>query len=251
MKKEKVIEVEDLHASFEDLKVLSGVSFAAYKGEVTVLLGGSGSGKTTVLKHLLGLYPISRGRIDVLGKDMATLREVEQVELYLQMGVFYQSGALLNSLTVAENVALPLTQHTKLPSDLIREIVYMKLSLVQLTHAYHLYPSQLSGGMLKRAALARAIVMDPPLLFCDEPGAGLDPISLESLDKLILNLKNKLGMSIVMVTHEVSSIMRVANRIVFLDQGRVAFEGKLEDALKTDEPAVNAFFSIHKHEQLR
>ena len=251
MKKEKIIEVEDLHASFEDLKVLSGVSFAAYKGEVTVLLGGSGSGKTTVLKHLLGLYPISRGRIDVLGKDMATLREVEQVELYLQMGVFYQSGALLNSLTVAENVALPLTQHTKLPSDLIREIVYMKLSLVQLTHAYHLYPSQLSGGMLKRAALARAIVMDPPLLFCDEPGAGLDPISLESLDKLILNLKNKLGMSIVMVTHEVSSIMRVANRIVFLDQGRVAFEGKLEDALKTDEPAVNAFFSIHKHEQLR
>ena len=251
MKKEKVIEVEDLHASFEDLKVLSGVSFAAYKGEVTVLLGGSGSGKTTVLKHLLGLYPISRGRIDVLGKDMATLREVEQVELYLQMGVFYQSGALLNSLTVAENVALPLTQHTKLPSDLIREIVYMKLSLVQLTHAYHLYPSQLSGGMLKRAALARAIVMDPPLLFCDEPGAGLDPISLESLDKLILNLKNKLGMSIVMVTHEVSSIMRVANRIVFLDQGRVAFEGTLEDALKTDEPAVNAFFSIHKHEQLR
>ena len=251
MKKEKVIEVEDLHASFEDLKVLSGVSFAAYKGEVTVLLGGSGSGKTTVLKHLLGLYPISRGRIDVLGKDMATLREVEQVELYLQMGVFYQSGALLNSLTVAENVALPLTQHTKLPSDLIREIVYMKLSLVQLTHAYHLYPSQLSGGMLKRAALARAIVMDPPLLFCDEPGAGLDPISLESLDKLILNLKNKLGMSIVMVTHEVSSIMRVANRIVFLDQGRVAFEGTLEDALKSDDPAVNAFFSIHKHEQLR
>ncbi len=250
MKKGKVIEVEDLHASFEDHKVLSGVSFSAYKGEVTVLLGGSGSGKTTVLKHLLGLYPISRGRIDVLGKDMATLREVEQVELYLQMGVFYQSGALLNSLTVAENVALPLTQHTKLPADLILEIVYMKLSLVQLTHAYHLYPSQLSGGMLKRAALARAIVMDPPLLFCDEPGAGLDPISLESLDKLILNLKNKLGMSIVMVTHEVSSIMRVANRIIFLDQGKVVFEGSVKEALKSEQEAVKAFFSIHQHEQL-
>lgn len=251
MDQHKVIEVENLHAAFEDRAILSGVSFSAHKGEVTVLLGGSGSGKTTVLKHLLGLYPIAAGRISVLGKDVATLREVEQVELYLQMGVFYQSGALLNSLTVAENVALPLTQHTKLPSDLIREIVCMKLGLVNLAHAYHLYPSQLSGGMLKRAALARAIVMDPPLLFCDEPGAGLDPISLESLDQLILNLKTKLGMSIVMVTHEVSSIMRIANKIVFLDQGKVVFEGPLEDALKTEQEAVKAFFSIHRHKQLQ
>ena len=251
MKNEKVIEVENLHAAFEDRVILSGVSFSAFKGEVTVVLGGSGSGKTTVLKHLLGLYPIAKGKISVLGKDLASMREVEQVDLYLQMGVFYQSGALLNSLTVSENVALPLTQHTKLPPELIEEIVYMKLGLVQLEHAYHLFPSQLSGGMLKRAALARAIAMDPPLLFCDEPGAGLDPISLESLDKLILNLKNKLGMSIIMVTHEVSSIMRVANRIVFLDKGKVAYEGTLEDALKSEEQAVKAFFSVHKHEQLQ
>ncbi len=251
MQKEKIIEVHDLQASFDGRVVLSNVSFSAYQGEVTVLLGGSGSGKTTVLKHLLGLYPIMGGRISVLGKDVASLREVEQVELYLQMGVFYQSGALLNSLTVAENVALPLAQHTKLPDKLINEIVNMKLGLVQLTHAYHLYPSQLSGGMLKRAALARAIAMDPPLLFCDEPGAGLDPISLKSLDELILNLKNLLGMSIVMVTHEVSSIMRVANRIVFLDQGKVAFEGPLEDALKSNVTSVKAFFSVHKHKQLQ
>ncbi|MDR4987605.1 MAG: ATP-binding cassette domain-containing protein [Bacteroidales bacterium] len=244
MQKEKIIEVSDLYASFDGREILSSVSFSAYKGEVTVILGGSGSGKTTVLKHLLGLYPIAGGTVRVLGKDIAKLREVELRDLYLQMGVFYQSGALLNSLTVAENVALPLAQHTKLPEDLICEIVMMKLGLVNLSHAYHLYPSQLSGGMLKRAALARSIAMDPPLLFCDEPGAGLDPISLESLDNLILNLKNKLGMSIVMVTHEVTSIMRVANRIVFLDQGKVAFQGSPQEALKSKVPAVYEFFSV-------
>ena len=246
MEKEKVIEVNNLYASFDENVVLSDVSFSAYKGEVTVILGGSGSGKTTVLKHLLSLYPIAGGNIKVLDKDLTSLREVEQVELYHQMGVLYQSGALLNSLTVAENVALPLAQHTKLPDDLISEVVNMKLGLVQLSHAYHLYPSQLSGGMLKRAALARAIVMDPPLLFCDEPGAGLDPVSLESLDRLILNLKTKLGMSIVMVTHEVASIMRVANRIVFLDQGKVVFEGSLDEALESSDPTVKAFFSVQK-----
>ncbi len=251
MDREKVVEVQGLHAAFDDTTVLSDISFAAYKGEITVILGGSGSGKTTLLKHLLGLYHIVQGRASVLGKDLSGLREVEQVELYHQMGVFYQSGALLNSLSVAENVALPLAQHTRLPRELIDDIVMMKLGLVNMTHAFHLYPSQLSGGMLKRVALARAIVMDPPLLFCDEPGAGLDPVMLESLDALILNLKNMLGMSIVMVTHDVSSILRVADRIVFLDSGRVALEGDLDTALKSDHPAVKGFFGVLKHEHIR
>lgn len=241
-----------MQASFDNRMVLTDVSFSAYKGEVTVILGGSGSGKTTVLRHMLALYPLEeRGRVVVLGKDLAALREVEQVELYLKMGVFYQSGGLINSLTVAENVALPLTQHTKLPPALINDMVLMKLGLVNLSDAYHLYPSQLSGGMLKRAALARAIAMDPELLFCDEPGAGLDPVSLESLDALLLNLKYKLGMSIVMVTHEVSSILRVADRVVFLDGGRVAFEGKLEASLASDNPAVKRFFKVLDKEHLR
>jgi phospholipid/cholesterol/gamma-HCH transport system ATP-binding protein len=244
MEPEKIVEVRGLYASFDDTMILSDVSFSAYKGQVTVVLGVSGCGKTTILKHLLGLYPVTRGYVSVLDKDMSQLRELEQIALYEQMGVFYQDGALLNSLTVAENVALPLEQHTNLPKALIRDIVYMKLGLVNLSHAYHLFPSQLSGGMLKRAALARAIALDPPLLFCDEPGAGLDPVSLETLDALILNLKNQLGMSVIMVTHEVLSIMRIADRIVFLDKGTVAFEGSIDEALKSTNVAVRDFFAV-------
>ncbi len=231
-------------ASFDGLRVLTDVSFTAYQGEVTVILGSSGCGKSTVLKHLLGLYPINMGYAQVLGQDITALTEKEQKELYLKMGVFYQNGALLNSMTVGENVALPLKQHSLLPDTLITEIVYMKLGLVNMQDAFHMYPSQLSGGMLKRAALARAIVMDPPILFCDEPGAGLDPISLQSLDELIVNLKEQLGMSVILVTHEVSSIMRVANRIVYLEQGRVAFEGSLKQALSSEISSVKQFFSV-------
>lgn len=247
MNSENVIEVKNLFASFDDNVVLSDVSFSASKGQVTVILGGSGSGKTTVLKHLLGIYPVEKGYVSILDKDIANINETEQVDLYLQMGVFFQNGALLNSLTVAENVALPLEQHTRLPKELIREIVRMKLGLVNLEHAYHLYPSQLSGGMLKRAALARAIAMDPPLLFCDEPGAGLDPVSLQSLDRLILELKNQLGMSVIMVTHEVLSILRIADKIVFLDKGVVVFEGNVKEALASEHKALVDFFSVMKH----
>ncbi|MFP4064839.1 MAG: ABC transporter ATP-binding protein [Bacteroidales bacterium] len=251
MGKEKVINVQELNAGFEDHVVLKDVSFSAYKGEVTVVLGGSGSGKTTLFRHLLGLLPIHKGRVSVLGREVADLDEEDQLDLYLQMGVFYQTGALLSSLTVAENVGLPLVQHTRMPQPLIDEIVRMKLGLVNLSHAYHQYPAELSGGMIKRAALARAIAMDPPLLFCDEPGAGLDPVLLESLDRLLLNLKEQLGISILLVTHEVTSILRVADRVVFLDEGVVAFEGPLKEALHADHPSVRAFFSVLKTEHLK
>ena len=244
MEKEKVIEVKGLGASFDDTVVLSDVSFNAYKGDITVVLGVSGSGKSTVLNHLLGLYPVKKGFVSVLGKDISNITEAGQLNLYLQMGVFYQSGALINSMTVGENIALPLKQHSNLPDSLIEEIVYMKLGLVNLQHAFHLFPSQLSGGMLKRAALARAIVMDPPLLFCDEPGAGLDPVSLASLDELIINLQKQLGISVLMVTHEVTSIMRIADRIVYLENGFVAFEGSLKKALESDIDSVKQFFSV-------
>jgi phospholipid/cholesterol/gamma-HCH transport system ATP-binding protein len=239
-----IIEVRNLSASFGSRDVLSDVSLDAREKEITVILGGSGAGKSVLLKHILGLYEPREGSIHLLGHDMAALEEEDQKQLYLQMGVFYQNGGLLNSLTVGENIALPLEQHTNLNQELIARVVQTKLQLVNLPEAYHLYPSQLSGGMLKRAALARAIVMDPPLLFCDEPGAGLDPISLASLDKLILNLREQMGVSIVIITHEVSSILRIADRIVFLDQGKVVFQGTLNEALKNNIEQVYQFFDM-------
>ncbi len=242
MEQEKIIEVNNLKVSFDGNEILSDVSFTVNKGDVTVVLGASGCGKSTVLKHLLGLFPVQQGRVTVFGEDISQLTERAQQQQYLKMGVFYQNGALLNSMTVGENVALPLAQHTNLPGDMIVDIVHMKLGLVNLEHAFHRYPSELSGGMLKRAALARAIVMDPPLLFCDEPGAGLDPISLKSLDTLIINLKELLGITIIMVTHEVASIMRIANKIIFLENGVVAFEGSPKDAFNCGIETVTQFF---------
>ncbi len=246
MQKDKIIEVSNLSTRLGGEDILTDINFSAYKGEVTVILGGSGSGKTTLLKTILSLYTAYEGDVRILGKPLFKLDEKELDDLYMQMGVFYQEGALLNSLTVGENVALPLTQHTNLPDELIEHVVRMKLNLVNIEHAYDLYPSELSGGMLKRAAIARAIIMDPPILFCDEPGAGLDPVSLDQLDQLILNLKTQLGMSIVMVTHEVSSILRIANRIVFLSQGKLLFEGPFAKALSSNIPEIEEFFKKGK-----
>ncbi|MBS3777408.1 MAG: ATP-binding cassette domain-containing protein [Bacteroidales bacterium] len=242
MASRKIIEVSELSASFGEKEILSDVSFEAREKDITVVLGGSGAGKSVLLKHMLGLYEGRKGSVHILGQNMMELDEKQQKQLYLQMGVFYQNGGLLNSLTVGENIALPLEQHTNLSDELIARIVWSKLQLVNLPGAYHLYPSQLSGGMLKRAALARAIVMDPPLLFCDEPGAGLDPISLSTLDELILNLRDQMGMSVVIITHEVSSILRIADRIVFIDAGKIIFQGQLKEALESNIKQVHSFF---------
>ncbi len=238
----KIIEVKHLSRYFGDKEILYDISFEAFEKEITVILGGSGAGKSVLLKHMLGLYVADVGSVHILNRNINELEEKAQKELYLQMGVFYQNGGLLNSLTVGENVSLPLEQHTNLDDELITRIVWTKLQLVNLPDAYYLYPSQLSGGMLKRAALARAIVMDPPLLFCDEPGAGLDPISLASLDELILNLRSQIGMSVVIITHEVSSILRIADRIIFLDEGRMVFQGTLNEALESKIEQLQTFF---------
>lgn len=239
---ESIIEVRELSASFGSSRILHDISFTVYEKDITVILGGSGAGKSVLMKHLLGLYPVQQGSIQMLGKNISDLEEEEQNQLYKKLGVFYQNGGLLNSLTVEENIALPLQQHSKLDSELISYIVHTKLNLVNLPEAGSLYPSQLSGGMLKRAALARAIVMDPEILFCDEPGAGLDPVSLASLDELILNLRDQLGMSVVIVSHEVSSIKRIADRIIFLSAGRIIFSGTAEEADIAEEKEVRNFF---------
>ena len=246
MTSEKIIEVNNLSTSFNGKTILSDVSLTAYSGQITVILGESGSGKTTVLRNILGLYPVQPGTIKMFGKDIANLDEKEQTRLYMKMGVFYQSGGLLSSLTVGENVALPLEQHTNLPKEVIENIAKLKLSLVNLHDTYNMYPSQLSGGMFKRAALARAIVMDPNVLLCDEPGSGLDPVSLASLDHLIIELKELMKISVILVTHEVSSILRVADRIVFIDNKKTLFEGSLHDALKSKKESIINFFNKGK-----
>ena len=243
MSRENIIQVDDLRISFAEREVLKGVSFSAREGDITVILGGSGSGKSTILRHLLRLYPVSPDTISIFGRDLAEIDEEEELDFYLKLGVFYQNGALLNSLTVGENIALPLEQHTELPVEIIENMVRTKLQLVNLEDTYFLYPSQLSGGMLKRAALARAIIMDPPLLFCDEPGAGLDPVSLAMLDDLILRLRHQLGMTVIMITHEVSSIMRIADKVLFIEDGVIAFDGPLEEAKKSSLKALRNFFN--------
>lgn len=242
MKTERVVEVNNMNARIDGTLILSDINFYALAGDITVILGRSGSGKTTLLKHLLGLYPAARDAVSVLGVNPWHLEEDDEKDFYTRLGVFYQNGALLGSMTVGENVALPLRQHTRLPDEMIERLVSLKLQLVNLGGAYYKLPSQLSGGMLKRAALARAIIMDPPLLFCDEPGAGLDPVSLASLDDLILKLRKLLGISVIIVTHEASSILRIADRIVFIEQGTILFQGDLEDAMSSSLVPVREFF---------
>ena len=240
---DKVIDVQHLSASFGDHQVLKDVSFSCVKGEITVLLGSSGSGKTTVFKHLLGLYENQSNTIRVLGKEITELDEDGKIALYLQLGVFYQNGALLSSLTVGENIALPLQLHTDLSPALVERLVRLKLHMVNLEDCFHLFPSELSGGMLKRAALARAIIMDPPLVFCDEPGAGLDPVTLASLDELILSLNKQLDISFIIVTHELSSIRRIADKVVFLEDGEVAYEGNVKNIGRSKNPNIHKYFS--------
>lgn len=239
-----IIKIQNLTSGYNDHNVLRDISLEIFPHEVTVIIGTSGCGKTTLLKHLIGLLKPHQGTIWLFNRDIVQMDEVEFNELLKKVGVLFQNGALLNSIPLYENIAIPLEQHTDLDPYLIKEMVRLKLELVGLEQAFHLLPSELSGGMRKRAALARAIALDPQLLFADEPGAGLDPVTAFGLDQLLLSLKKNLGMTLVIVSHEVESIKRIADRVVYLHEGQVLFVGPLQDALQSSIPEVHSFFIL-------
>ena len=233
-----LIQVDKLCAWFGRRQVLFDVDFHVGAGEIRVIMGGSGSGKSTLLRHLLGLLRPRSGSVKLLGIDVAKATAKEQLALRRQMGVSFQGGALFTSMTVGENVALPLREHTELDENTIRIMSRLKLEVVNLGGFADLMPSQLSGGMIKRAALARAIVMDPKLLFFDEPSAGLDPVVSAELDELILRLRDAFRMTIVVVTHELESAFKIADTITVLDKGHILQTGTVKEIRAADNERI-------------
>lgn len=238
-----IFQVSDLHASYGPRKVLQGIHFKISAGEIVVILGGSGSGKSTLLKHMLRLEEPTQGRVEYGGKTLTDLDEPELESARLGIGFLFQHGALLGSLTVFENVAMPLEMHSDLPAPVIERLVNRRLAQLGLGDAGDRLPAQLSGGMRKRAALARALILEPPLLVCDEPSAGLDPVTSRALDTLLLDIRRTHGTTLIVVTHELDSIRRIADRILFLEGGRKIFDGPLGQAEDSTTPALHAFFS--------
>jgi phospholipid/cholesterol/gamma-HCH transport system ATP-binding protein len=235
---EPLIDVHGLQAYYGRRRILHGVDFRVFPGEIRVIMGGSGSGKSTLLRHLLGLQKPVAGSVRLFGIDIAHASAASMLAIRRQLGVSFQGGALFTSMTVGDNVALPLREHTRLDENTIRIMSRLKLEVVNLGGFQDLMPSQLSGGMVKRAALARAIVMDPKLLFFDEPSAGLDPVVSAELDELILQLRDAMRMSIVVVTHELESAFKIADTITVLDHGQVLMTGTVDAVRASDHPRI-------------
>ena len=233
-----VIEVSDLVAHYGSRKILDGIHFNVEPGEIRIIMGGSGSGKSTLLRHLLGLNIPTSGNVRLLGLDVARASAGELHELRRKIGVAFQGGALFSSLTVGENIKLPLREHARLDETTMDIMVRLKLEVVNLAGFEHLMPAQLSGGMVKRAAVARAVIMDPKLLFFDEPSAGLDPVVSAELDEMILRLREAMNMSIVIVTHELESAFKIADRITVLDHGRILMTGTVAEVQNSPHPRI-------------
>jgi len=236
-----MVSVRDLRVSYGAVEILHGINFEVKPGETLVILGGSGSGKSTLLRTLVGLERPSSGQIWINGKNIAAISRTEMDEIRKKMGMSFQGGALFGSMTVGDNVALPLREHTKLEESTIEIILRLKLEQVGLAGFEYYMPSQLSGGMKKRAAVARALAMDPEILFFDEPSAGLDPIIAAGIDQLILELKKAFRMTIVVVTHELASAYLIADRMVLIDKGNVLSIGTTEEMRSSSQPRVRQF----------
>ena len=240
-----IIEVKDLAAGYGDTLILQDINFEVRMSEIFAILGGSGSGKTTLLKCLIGLQPPWRGSILIDGTDIVTATGQERIEVLKKIGVAYQSGALFGSMTIVSNVALVLEEFTDLPRDAIEVIAQMKLKAVGLQEAAYKMPAELSGGMRKRAAIARALALAPKILFLDEPSAGLDPITSAQLDELVLELSRSLGVTFVIVTHELPSIFAVADRVIMVDKETktIIAEGRPQELRdRSEHPLVRQFF---------
>jgi phospholipid/cholesterol/gamma-HCH transport system ATP-binding protein len=253
------IEVENLDTHYGSRQILHNINLQVHEGEIMIIMGGSGSGKSTLLRFLLGLGTPTGGSIRLLGRDITQISAMEMHELRRNMGVAFQGGALLSSMTVGENVRLPLVEHHPQLDELTMQIMArLKLEVVNLGGFEDLMPAQLSGGMIKRAAVARAIVMDPKLMFFDEPSAGLDPVVSAELDELILKLRDAMKMTIVVVTHELESAFKIADRITVLDHGHILTIGTVSELKNSDNERIQALLNrrprneeIHADDYLR
>ncbi len=239
--------LQDVHKHFGDRHVLRGVDLEVREGQIMVVLGGSGSGKSTLLRILLGLETFDAGAVQLFGRDVAGLSRSAHRELMLQIGMLFQFGALFDSMTVAENVGFALKHTRGLPDDEIQDRVRQNLLMVGLKDVETLFPAQLSGGMRKRVALARAIAHEPRLLFVDEPTTGLDPIMADTINELILQMRDRIGVTVLCITHDIGAAFKIADRMALLFQGKVRANGTPDEIRATDDDVVRQFISGRAH----
>ena len=236
-----ILEVRNLSRKFGSRKILTDVSFKLKRGEILIIMGGSGCGKSTLLRHIIGSLKPDSGQIFIDGQDITRFNDREMAKVRKRFGMLFQTGALFNSLTVGENVALPILESSDVASGIADLVVKLKLELVGLTGFEHLKPAEISGGMKKRVGLARALALDPDLLFCDEPTAGLDPVMTSVIDLLTVDLTKKLGLSAVVVTHDMTSAFRIGTQMIMLFEGRVIATGTPEEIKNNPDPVLQQF----------
>ena len=238
-----MIDLQDLYKSFSGFAVLKGINLQMHEGTTTVVLGGSGSGKTVLMKHIMGLFKPDRGRVMVDGEDISTMPRQQLSTFRERMGMVFQSAALFDSMTVGDNVAFPLREHTSLSESEIREKVKEKLAVVDLHDVEQKFPAELSGGMRKRVGLARAIIREPKIVLYDEPTTGLDPLTTESVDEMILHARERLSVTSVVISHDIGSAFHIADRIAVINEGRIVEEGTPAEVRKTQEPFTRQFLA--------